>query len=395
LLTDTQLEALLDGESDRVERKRSLSDPDKVREAICAFANDMPGHGEAGAVFIGIEDNGSCTGQEINDDLLLRLAHMRDDGLITPFPSMVVQKRTLNGCDVAVAIVEPSRSLPVRFRGRVWIRVGPRRAIATPDEERQLFERQQAFNLPFDVREAPSTTPGDLDVAYVRDEYLAGAIAADVLAQNRRSIEHQLRSVHFLGPTDTPTNVGLLVAGIDPLACLPGAYLQFVRFEGALLTDPVRDQKTVSGRLSDVLRRIDELLQAHIQVGVSFTATPVENRQPEYPLAALQQLIRNAVMHRNYDGTNAPVRVYWFNDRIEIHSPGGPYGQVNRENFGEPYANDYRNPHLAEAMKNLGFVQRFGVGIATARHELEKNGNPVLEFDVQPAAVLALVRRRP
>jgi ATP-dependent DNA helicase RecG len=46
-------------------------------------------------------------------------------------------------------------------------------------------------------------------------------------------------------------------------------------------------------------------------------------------------------------------------------------------------------------MKNLGFVQRFGVGIATARHELEKNGNPVLEFDVQPAAVLALVRRRP
>ena len=140
---------------------------------------------------------------------------------------------------------------------------------------------------------------------------------------------------------------------------------------------------------------VDELLQAHNQIGVTFTATLVEERRPEYPLAALQQLIRNAVMHRNYDGTNAPVRVYWFEDRIEIHSPGGPYGQVNRGNFGQPYASDYRNPHLAEAMKNLGFVQRFGVGIATAQNELNRNGNPPAEFDVQPASVLAVVRRRP
>ena len=151
----------------------------------------------------------------------------------------------------------------------------------------------------------------------------------------------------------------------------------------------------LSGRISDVLRRVDELLQAHNQIGISFTKTRVEERHPEYPLAALQQLIRNAVMHRNYDGTKAPVRAYWFDDRIEIHSPGGPYGQVNRGNFGQPYANGYRNPHLAEAMKNLGYVQRFGVGIATAQYELEKNGNPVAEFDVQPTAVLAVVRRHP
>src|SRR6266704_2344991 len=78
LLTDTQLEALLDSESDRVERKRSLSDPDRIQEAICAFANDMPGHGEAGVVFIGIEDDGSCAGQTINDQLLLQVAQMRE-----------------------------------------------------------------------------------------------------------------------------------------------------------------------------------------------------------------------------------------------------------------------------------------------------------------------------
>ena len=57
-------------------------------------------------------------------------------------------------------------------------------------------------------------------------------------------------------------------------------------------------------------------------------------------------------------------------------SPGGPFGQVNRQNFGRPGITDYRNPHLAEAMKNLGYVQRFGIGIQLARSELQKNGNP-------------------
>ena len=395
MLTDTQLEELLDSESDRVERKRSLSDTEKAQEAICAFANDMPNHGAPSVFFVGVEDDGSCAGLAIDDELLLRLSQLRDNGLILPIPSIVVQKRTVKGCDVAVAIVQPSRSLPVRFRGRVWIRIGPRRAVATAEEERQLLERQQAFNLPFDARESPTTTVADLDVAYVRDEYLPAAIAADVLAHNQRPIEHQLGSIHFLGPHGQATHVGLLVAGVDTQASLPGGYLQFVRFDGTELTDPVRDQKTISGRLADVLRRVDEVLQANIEVRVSFTSSSMEERRAEYPLAALQQLVRNAVMHRNYDGTNAPVRIYWFTDRIEIHSPGGPYGQVTAVNFGQPYANDYRNPHLAEAMKNLGFVQRFGVGIATARRELERNGNPPVEFDVQPTAVLSVVRRRP
>jgi ATP-dependent DNA helicase RecG len=100
-------------------------------------------------------------------------------------------------------------------------------------------------------------------------------------------------------------------------------------------------------------------------------------------------------MHRTYEGTNAPVRIHWFSDRIEILSPGGAFGQVNRENFGDPGTTDYRNPHLAEAMKNLGYVQRFGIGIEIARKELEKNGNPPPEFVVEDTFIMAIVRRRP
>ncbi len=394
MLTAVELEVLIKDESDRAENKRNNADSDRIHETICAFANDLPGHGKPGVLFIGIEPDGTCAGLDIDDDLLLKLSSIRDNGLILPLPSMVVQKRTVKGCEVAVVIVEPSLSLPVRYRGRVCIRVGPRRAIASADEERQLVERQRAFNLPFDAKEAVSASLEDIDVSYVRDEYFTAAIAPEVLAENTRSVEHQLRSVHFLGPNNAPTNVGLLVAGVDPQAWIPGAYIQFIRFDGTELTHPVRDEKTLSGRLSDVLRRADDVLQAHNETAIAFAGTHTEQRSPQYPLVALQQLIRNAVMHRNYEGTNAPARVYWFDDRIEIHSPGGPYGQVSRENFGQPYANDYRNPHLAEAMRNLGFVQRFGIGIATAQRELASNGNPPAQFDVQSAAVLATVLRR-
>lgn len=97
-------------------------------------------------------------------------------------------------------------------------------------------------------------------------------------------------------------------------------------------------------------------------------------------------------MHRSYEETNAPVRISWFNDRIEIQNPGGLFGQVNRDNFGKGVT-DYRNPHLAEAMKNLGYVQRFGIGIPTAQKELQKNGNPAAEFTLEDFYILVEVRK--
>jgi ATP-dependent DNA helicase RecG len=139
----------------------------------------------------------------------------------------------------------------------------------------------------------------------------------------------------------------------------------------------------------------EEKLEAHLETARDFTSGPVEIVRPDYPFVAIQQLVRNAVLHRVYEGTNSPVRIYWFSDRIEIQSPGGPFGHVNRANFGHPGITDYRNPYLAEAMKNLGYVQKFGMGIVLARKELDKNGNPPLEHQVEDAHVLAILRKHP
>lgn len=397
-MDDQALEVLLlDLESDRVERKSSAADGSDLRRAICAFANDLPNHHQPGILFIGAHNDGSCADLGITDQLLRTLADMRSDGNILPLPTMTVQKKTLRGCELAVIVVEPSDAPPVRYRGRVWVRVGPRRAVASAEEERRLTEKRRALDLPFDIRPLRAARLEDLDLDLFRRDYLSAALPLDVLEANRRSVEDQLSSLRFVAvePPSTPTNLGLLVVGQDPRQFFPGAYVQFLRIEGTELTDPIKDQKEIDGPLPELLRRLDEIFLVHISIASDITAQPVELRHPDYPLVALQQLARNAILHRTYEGTYAPVRIIWFSDRIEIHSPGGPFGQVTRDNFGTPGITDYRNPHLAEAMKNLGYIQRFGLGIPLARNELDKNDNPPPEFDVQDAHVLVTIRRHP
>ena len=397
-MDDRELEVFLkDIESDRVERKASITERNKIRQAVCAFANDLPNHRQPGVIFIGANDDGGCANFSITDELLRTLADIRSDGNILPFPMMTVQKKTLEGCDLAVIIVSPSDAPPVRYKGRVWIRVGPRRAIATAEEERRLAEKRLAKDLPFDIQPVHSATLEDLDFDLFRLVYLPSSVSVEIIEENDRPIADQLTSLRFAAvePQSAPTVLGILVSGKDPAQFLPGAYIQFLRIDGLELTDPIKDQKEIVGPLPDQLKMLDETLQINISTASDITSKPIETRHPDYPIVALQQLARNAVMHRTYEGTNAPVRIHWFSDRIEILSPGGAFGQVNRENFGDPGTTDYRNPHLAEAMKNLGYVQRFGIGIEIARKELEKNGNPPPEFVVEDTFIMAIVRRGP
>lgn len=385
---------LIDLESDLIERKASLSDPDRVRQAICAYANDLPDHRKPGVIFIGANDDGSCAGLTVTDELLLRLSHMRDDGKIQPIPSIAVGKNVINKCEMAVIVVKPSLAPPIRFNGVTWIRVGPRRAIATPEEEKILSERRRSRDLPFDLQPVPSARVEELDLDLFEREYLKLAIAPQVLEQNTRSTKDKLKALRFLTPDEQPTVLGILVIGKEIQDYIPGAYVQFLRLEGMKLTDPIRDQKVIAGPLRQLLMRIDDVIEANNSIYTYVTSERVEIRRPEYPLVALQQLVRNAILHRTYEGTNSPVRIYWFSDRIEIHSPGGPFGQVTKENFGQPGVTDYRNPHLAEAMRVLGYVQRFGIGIEIARKLLEENGNPPPTFDVERNFILVTVRKQ-
>lgn len=398
-LSDDELEALLAApESDRVERKESFRGdaPNSVREAVCAFANDLPGHAAPGVVFIGIKDNGDPAGLVVTDELLRNLSDIKTDGNILPPPTMLVERRTIGDIDVAVVTVTPADAPPVRFKGRIFVRVGPRRGYATAQDERVLNERRRHRDAPYDVHPLAEATLDDLDMRRFVDEYLARAVAPDVLAANERSDAQRLAALKMVMAAENPvpTVLGVLVLSPRARDLIPCAYIQFLRIAGTSLSDPVADELAIDGTVVDALRRIDDKLVAHNSVAVDISSSPVEQRTAAYPLVALQQFVRNAVMHRTYEATNAPVRVTWYDDRIEVASPGGPYGTVTAETFGESGVADYRNPNLAEALRVLGYVQRFGVGIALARKALTDAGHPPPEFQVRPQNVLVTVRAR-
>lgn len=403
--SDLDLEAMMaDLESELVERKESLRKAppgkdgpiERIRQAVCAFANDLPGHNRPGVVFVGVRDDGTPSGFPVTDRLLQRLADIKTDGHTLPPPTMSVEKRVLAGHDVAVVTVHPSDAPPVRARGRIWIRVGPRRAIATAQDERILNERRRHRDTPFDLRPLYRATLADLHIRRFEEDYLPGALDPETLAVNDRTREERLAAARMtLSVEDpVPTVVGMLALGRNPQDFLPGAYIQFLRIGGTGLAHPIRDEARCTGDVKKQLERLILKLDAHNRTSVDITSGPREIRRYLQAPDALRQIAYNAVMHRTYEETNAPVRVTWYDDRVEMISPGGAYGAVTAEEFGRPGLADYRNPSLAEAMRVLGIVQRFGVGIGIARDALSRNEQDAPEFEVRPNYVRCTIRAR-
>ncbi len=378
-------------EGERLERKASASDVNALRRTICAFANALGGADEPGVILVGLHDDGRCAGLSVDDALVRRLAELRSDGKLHPFPTVQVTRAIVDGCEIVVVRVEPSDNPPVKFEGRTYVRVGSTTRVATAEEERRLVERRRWANLPFDQQPVPQAELADLDLRRFELELLPALVPPDVLEANERTLEDQLRALRLLRPDGRPTVLAVLLLGKDPLVFFPGAYVQLVRFAGRGLGDPIRDQKQLSGTLLDQFRQLDEIVELHIERAVVIGPGPAIER-PTYPSEALRELARNALIHRSYEMGTTPVRISWFDDRVEITSPGGPYGLVTRENFGRPNVTDYRNPGIAEVAARLGYAQRFGTGIARARAALARNGNPDLEFLVEPTFVTAIVR---
>ncbi|MDZ4830164.1 MAG: putative DNA binding domain-containing protein [Phycisphaerae bacterium] len=345
-MSDAELEKLLNaGESGRIERKESLAGdvPNKLRQAICAFSNDLPRHELPGIAFVGVRDDGSSASLQITDDVLAQLASLKDDGNIVPPPSMTVEKRRLRGADVAVLTVLPSDSPPVRYRGEIWIRTGPRRGRATAPDERILNERRRSGNAPFDLSAVRAVRVTDLDRRSFESEYLPSAFAREVLDANERSYEQRLAATKMVvsDGEPTPTVLGALVLCPRTRDFIPGACIQFLRIAGDDLSDPIRHEQLIDGTPGDMARRLDEKVAAHNSMTVDLVSGAVERRRSSYPIAAIQKLARNSVMHRTYEATNAPIRFTWYDDRIELTSPGGPFGSVNAKNFGSPGVTDY------------------------------------------------------
>lgn len=380
MLTTEQLQSLLsDLESDRIERTTSTNNTDKFAQAVCAFANDLPNHRQPGYLLIGVDDLGAVAGIDITDRLLQNLGALRSDGNIQPLPALTVSKHTLPGGEIAVVEVQPSDLPPVRYKGQVWLRIGPRKAIASEQEERVLIERRTAYARTFDAQPCREAVLDDLNDERFLLGYRKKVIAEDGIAANGRSLPQQLAGLRFYDlRRNCPTHAGILLFGHRPVHFLPGAYVQFLRMDGKDPTSEVINEKQINDDLITVLQTLDLLIDVNIRSRPVFVSGLREELRADYPRTAVRELLLNAIMHRDYQ-SNTPVRFYWYADHIEISNPGGLYGEA----VGHfPERNDYRNPVIAEALRALGYVNRYGQGVLRAQKALRDNNNP--PADIRP-----------
>ena len=382
MITEDKIKILLaDMESDLIERTISISE-NKLGPAVCALANDFPNHKQSGYILLGVNDNGTLAGMTWTDKELQAIGGVKTNGNVLPQPSLVLSPvfKFPDGEVVAIE-VKPSLYPPVRYDGRCWIRIGPRRAKATVDEERILIERRAAYAKTFDLVPALGSTIDDLSIEYFKLAYLPLAIDEETIKQNGRSTEEQLASLRFYDLKEQcVTNAGIILFGTNPLFYLPGAYIQYIKFDGEDLTTNVDFEKQFSGAYVSELKVLDDFIKTNIikerpEKANGFQEKTIRN----YPYWSLRELMMNAVMHRSYE-SNSPIYIYEFSNRIEIINPGGLFGDVNANNF--PNASDYRNVVISESLKRLGYVNRFNYGIKRAIDELEKSGNGKPDFDI-------------
>ncbi|MDR1417164.1 MAG: transcriptional regulator, partial [Prevotellaceae bacterium] len=168
-------------------------------------------------------------------------------------------------------------------------------------------------------------------------------------------------------------------------------YVQYVRFKGKDRAGDIINEHIFGGNLCKELAKIDTFIETSISQKRPIPVSVLrEETVSKYPYWATRELLMNAIMHRDYE-TNAPVQFYEYDDRIEVQNPGGLYGKVNPANF--PNVNDYRNPFIAQAMRILGYVNRFSRGVYRVQKELVENGNGKALFDFSLITAFRVVEK--
>ena len=186
-----------------------------------------------------------------------------------------------------------------------------------------------------------------------------------------------------------PTVTGLLMFGVYPQGFFPGLCITAVSVAGKEIgivgESGARfiDNKRIEGSI----RQMRDEAVAFVMHNMK-TSTTIDDRtgnrvdRPEYPVAAIREIIINALVHRDYSihTDNCPITIRMFSDRIEVENPGGLYGRNRIETLGK-FGADTRNPYLANALEVIGQTENRYSGIPTIKHAMEEAGLQPPKFE--------------
>ncbi len=392
-------------EWERLEFKQGWN-PEDVVHTLCAFANDIHNWG-GGYIIVGVaEQDGQPvlppTGLQQNQldaiqGEIIQLGHR-----ISPDYFPIVQPYLIEGRHILVLwcpagdnrpYTAPT-SLGAKAQRQPYVRVGSRSVVAQGELLRQLQEL--TARIPFDDRVNNRATIDDLDLGLIQAHLQA--VKSDLYAESTRmSLSDICRAMHIAkGPVEDlrPVNVGLLFFSKEPHRFFERAWIELVWHKGGEDSEfkEYYFKGPLQSQLVDVLSFFKTNIISEQVVKRADRAEAV--RFYNFPFAAVEEALSNAVYHKSYE-LGSPIEVQVWPDKIEILSHPGPVPPVNAQILSTHrriVAREYRNRRIGDFLKELRLTEGRGTGFPTIYTSMETNGSPapVFETDEQTHVLVTL-----
>jgi predicted HTH transcriptional regulator len=369
------------GESNNVELKKTVPRPADAAERLCGLANAQGGY-----LIVGVEDESlAIVGvpeqrMPITKDMLLRGARQIQPALVLDPPEPEVY--VIDGKSVVVVGVPPNKGALYQSSGVFWVRRG---TYSIPLAAEEIFELANDRGLiSWESRFTPQATMADIDMDRVKKHLDQRSIRAG----HKERLEDLEKNLISMGCAAinrdgeiAPTNAGILFFGYDPQQFIRQSDVVCVLFRDELGVGGYIDRKDVRGTLRELIDEAEMFLDKHLTVGAKIEGWKRVDL-PEYPLEALREAIVNAVIHRDYSKVGESIRVFYYPDRVEIHSPGLLIPGITVQQMREgTVRSKLRNPVMADLLKEApGYMERLGSGVRFMISETKRMGLPAPDF---------------
>lgn len=354
LVNSLDIQALIaQGESSCVEFKNAQVNAVSLAEEIVAFANS-----DGGVILAGIEDDGAITGVD-EREMEMRIINTCRNNIR---PSLIPRISKKLAGNVRVMIVEVDRSDTVHCttQGKYFIRVGSTKQSPTQQELLRLFQKRRL--IAFDELPVFRAGIASIDIGKV-DAYLRRLGVSPLDIEDTDSLQSDLLNLSILSPVDAqhPTLAGYLSFGRHPQHIYPSYSIMAGAYAGSDVIAATVREKELTGAVDDLIEDAIAFLKLTLPQ-TSHMPDGVRRRDDyRYPIEALREAVVNAVAHRDYTISGSAIRLFVFDNRVEIRSPGGLCNTLTLASL--PYRQFTRNQTLASFLSGLGYMERRGKGI--------------------------------
>ena len=382
--TDEIAQAVQGGETMYAEFKSAAARPESLATAFISFLNT-----EGGVLWLGIEDDGTVTGVADVDGARQRVDQILANN-VTPRATAFIEQVEVGGKPLLKITLPRGVDRPYYTqRGQCYVRQNAGKRLASREEIRRMYLAVRAFY--YDESALTGTGLEDVDLPVFGAFLTAAYGLTEDTDRPDEELARLLRNLKCMAGNEL-TVAGALLFGRQPQRMLPTARVEFAHFAGTAAGETILDRKTIEGRLPQQLEQMESLLRLHLRnAGVIRGFEP--EVQTELPLEMLREALTNALVHRDYS-LSAPVRVFLFEDRLEIRSPGPLPNSVTLENVRAGIHVE-RNPIILSLMSKLGLMTRLGTGIVRIFRLAAERGLPEPELAESGAEFVVTLYRMP